>query len=225
MASGKKPDPRKRKTSHPHATYLKVANGEKHPGYMAGELYGCYTHRTHSAQPCLSDLTNDALECPYCRSGMVPEWRGYVPIWDRDWTLRYVLIGEDLFASVDVIPLHAQVVCSRAKNPISPLIVRQEVGLTRELPARDPWKQPVFMLPICLTLWKCAELTAWMHNHHQPKMVPSAEKVIGAQAPPPQVKPYRAPQPELLGDELDATMDRIRTFGKSLTNGKPKPKG
>jgi hypothetical protein len=162
MATGKKPDPRRKKTHSPHATYLNVKNGEKHGAYKAGELYGCYTHRTHACQPCVSDITDDALECPFCKSGMIPEWRGYVPLWDRDWTLRYVLIGEEFFATTDVIAWHAKVSVSRAKNPISPLVIREEAMLTRDLPNALPWKAEVSALAICLTLWKHDALNHWM---------------------------------------------------------------
>lgn len=162
MATGKKPDPKRAKAKHAHATYLKVGNGQQECGYKAGEIYGCYGHRTHAHQPCVLDITEGAISCPYCSAKMVPEWRGYLPVWDRDWTLRYCLIGEDHFPSADAIPHRAQVVISRAKNPISPLVVREELKLTRQLPDRPPWSEPVDMLSICLGLWKDAELSRWV---------------------------------------------------------------
>lgn len=96
---------------------------------------------------------------------MVPEWRGWVPLWDRDWCLRYVLINESYFPSVDAIPHRAQVMCSRAKNPISPMVVREESSMLRALPDRAPWSAPVKMLDICLTLWKCELLVRWYDKH------------------------------------------------------------
>lgn len=164
MATGRRPDPKRRKTTHVHASYLKCGNGESHPGWKAGEVFGCYGHRTAAQQPCVSDLTNDELPCPFCTSGLEPMWRGYVPIWDRDWTLRYVLIGEDVFDSVDSIPHRGRLTVCRHKNPISPLVVRPEEKpvLLRELPERAPWTTPIDMLAVCLTLWKHAALTAWV---------------------------------------------------------------
>lgn len=216
MASGKKPDPSRRKNNALHASYLAVKNGEKHGAYMAGELFGCYTHRTFAAQPCVSDLTNDEIECPYCKAGQVPEWRGYVPLWDRDWTLRYVLISEELFASVDVIPFHGRVSVSRAKNPISPVVIREEAMLVRDLPQRAPWKDAVAMLPICLTLWKNAALTAWFSNH-KPLALGAVEKPAEKPA-----KAYKGPgkdEPEAV--DFDALANRIKAkFVKPSTNGK-----
>lgn len=180
MATGKKPDPRKRKIQQPHASYLKVANGTKEPGYKAGELFGCYGHRTHANQPCRFDITDGALQCAYCGAGMVAEWRGYVPVWDRDWVLRYVLVNEEYFLSVDAIPIGAQVVMSRAKNPISPLVMRQETCLTRVLPDREPFSKPVNMLEICLLLWKDEALNRWFVEQASKKMVASVanEKAV-----------------------------------------------
>ena len=162
MSTGRRPDPRRKKSATIHGTYLKVPNGGKEVGYLAGELYGCYGHRTHAHQPCLHDLTEGALTCQYCAAGMVPDWRGYVPLWDRDYTLRYVLIGEEYYESVNMIPHRAQIVVTRAKNPISPLVIRAgELVLTRGLPDREPWASEVDMSALCRVLWKCGALDAW----------------------------------------------------------------
>jgi len=171
MATGSRPDPKKGRTRHPHASNFKVPNGTKDHGYVAGELFGCYGHRTHAQQPCVDDVTHGALKCPYCSSGMDQVWRGYLPLWDRDWTLRYALIGEDIFESVDSVKHGEQVELSRAKNPISPLIVRPGVGLVRKLPDKAPWSVPVRMLDICLTLWQCDALTQWFIRN--PDQVPT----------------------------------------------------
>ena len=166
MATGKKPDPQRKKNNAPHSTYLKVDNAKKIGAYMAGELYGCYTHRTHSAQPCVSSITDDALTCALCAGGLIPEWRGYVPLWDADWTLRHALINEEYYESVNAIPHRAKVAVSRDKNKISPLVIREEVMLTRELPNRAPWAAPVKMLSVCLVLWQHAELTNYFAKYN-----------------------------------------------------------
>lgn len=174
MATGRRPDPRRRKSSHAHASYLKCLCGESHPGWKAGEIYGCYGHRTAAQQPCVSDITNDEMECPFCKSGLIPEWRGYVPLWDRDWVLRYVLIGEDVFESADSIPFRSRITVWRHKNPISPLVVRPEEKpvLLRELPERAPWAEPVNMQDICLTLWKNEALARWVLADRLKKPLP-----------------------------------------------------
>jgi hypothetical protein len=162
MGTGKKPQNRPGQKARVHATYLKVACGSQECGYKAGELHGVEGHRTYAHQPCCAAITGGAIDCAYCAAGLQAEWRGYVPLWDRDWTLRYVLIGPEIFESVDIIPRSSQVVVSRAKNPISPLVIRQETKLVRSLPDKEPWTQAVDMEEICLTLWKLPALTAWV---------------------------------------------------------------
>lgn len=234
MASGKKPDPRRKKTHAPHSTYMKVENGKKIGAWMAGELYGCYAHRTYATQPCIANITDDALPCPLCAGGLIPEWRGYVPLWDVDWTLKHVLINEEYYESVNAIPFRAKVSVSRAKNPISPLVVREEVMLTRELPAGSPWTCPVVMLPICLTLWKQPELTRWCEANRLLAMGPQCAEPAAPskpiKMPAPAVKktgkPYTAPNKD--GAELvniPAIAERLKAVamkGETSTNGKHK---
>ena len=162
MSAGKKPDPRRRKTSTPRSTNFKVPNGTKELGYKAGEVYGCYGHRVHAHQPCLHELTDGELQCPLCTARIDLVWRGYVPIWDRDFTLRHALIGEDYFESVDMIPFRAQLILSRDKTPISPLVIRAgDVATFRQLPEKAPWNVPIDMFAVCRVLWKSAEVDAW----------------------------------------------------------------
>lgn len=225
MASGKRPDPRRRKTSHPHASYLAVKPGEKRGAFLAGELYGCYGHRTHAQQPCVNDITTGELQCPYCASGLIPEWRGYVPLWDVDFQLRYVLIGEEIFDSVDLIKHRAKVVVMRAKNPISPLIVREETLLTRELPNKAPYSEPIAMLKVCLTLWKNDALTKWCESRWPLAMGGTGGEVVKVDRPP-AVKPYTAPTDDgAVAPAVDVVMQRLKNKAAHLkpsTNGNGK---
>lgn len=161
MATGKKPSRKGERVLHPHASYFEVKNGGRQGAYKAGELFGCPGHRTYTHQPCCDELTDGAIKCKHCQIGSPVVWRGYLPLWDCDWCLRYVLVNEDHEASVDAIPWKANVMCSRAKNPISPIVVREELCFTRELPNREPWSKPIDMRLVCLTLWKDAAMTSW----------------------------------------------------------------
>ena len=173
MATGKKPDPRKRKNAHPHASGLTVLNGEKFGTWKGGEIHGIYGHRTHATKPCLDSVTNGELVCPYCQAEIPLVFRAYVPLFDVNWAVRFVIIGEPIYEAVDAIPFRTQVLVSRHKNPNSPLIVRELTTMTRELPDRAPWDAPVDMLRICLTLWDTPALTAWYaKNPPAPVAVP-----------------------------------------------------
>jgi hypothetical protein len=233
MASGKKPDPRRKKNVAPYSAYLKVECGKKFGGYSAGEFYGCYAHRTYATQPCVANITDDEMQCPYCVSGMEPEWRAWVPFWDSDWILKHVLIGEEIAPSVDAIPFRAKISISRAKNPISPLIVREEVAVFRELPATAPWLQPVNMLSVCLVLWKNAELTRWVEKHapkpiekEAPVLVCKGKKIVLPPAPPALVLgEYKGPANGASQDMgLGEALQRIKSIEKKNSGKGAEPK-
>jgi hypothetical protein len=167
MSKGQRPDPRKRKTGAPRSTHFKVANGRTELGYKAGDMYGCYGHRLGAHQPCMIELTGGELQCPLCTAGLDKVWRGYVPCWDRDFTLKHALIGEDYFESVDMIPHRAQIILTRDKAPISPLVIRAgDVATLRELPNKLPWTQEIDMYAICRVLWKNPAVDAWYATTH-----------------------------------------------------------
>lgn len=232
MARGKKPDPSRKKNCAPHSNYFKCDNGKKLGAYIAGEMYGCETHRTFATQPCVASITDDALPCVMCQGGLIPEWRGYVPLWDCDWTLHHALINKDYCETVDCIPHRAKVSVSRAKNPISPLVIRDEPMLTRELPNRAPWSLKVNMLAVCLTLWKNPDLVRWFEINRPDELKIETEVVAPVVAPAPVakqskpaavVKPYQgATSPADTPDTIAATGARImnRLKERAAKNGK-----
>lgn len=171
MSTGSRPGPQGKKKGTPHATYLQVKNAGSAAAYKAGPLHGVYGHRTHAHQPCARIITEGEMPCPYCQSGLDPVWRGYLPLWDRDWALRYVLIGEEYCETVDVIGHRTQVILTRHKNPISPLVVREESTLDRELPTKSPWSDTIDMEAICLDLWKHPCLKEWVMTHRPARSV------------------------------------------------------
>lgn len=183
MATGRKPASGRKKTNQPHATNLKVPNGGKEAAYKAGEMHGVNGHRTHAHQPCVWDISEGELKCPYCEAGLDLVWRGYVPLWDRDWTLRYVLVNDEYLYSVDAIPIRAQVVVTRAKNPISPIVVREEKHGFKALPDTPPFNVDMCMRDICLLLWKNELLNRWYAKTDVTQLMASLPKPIGMKMP------------------------------------------
>jgi hypothetical protein len=222
MARGKKPDPRKRKTAHPHSTHFKVLNKQRRGAWCAGEVFGCYTHRTHASSPCLDDLTEGALSCPYCKAGVECSWRGYLPVWDEDFQLCHALFGESMFEVLDMIPFRHPLTISRAAPVRSPLLIRAEPMLSRQLPDRSPWSEPVDILPILLTLWKCDELTVWYtRNPPAASAKPTPVKSDGKPFSPmtaAAAKKYTPPEsPSAAAEEdYDAVRNRLKQVARKL---------
>lgn len=232
MATGKQPRKKKTDAQRLYSRTLKVPCGTEERGYMAGTPHGVNGHRTHAHQPCLADYTDGELQCPYCAAGLETIWRAYVPIWDRDWSLRHALIGQDIAESVDAIPHGHQVRITRAKNPISPLVIRAEQCLTRALPTHAPYSAPVDVELICLTLWKCDALDQWVLSRRAkglPTARPAPLKSDGKEFTPMlrgAAQRYAAPaEPVDLDKDYEAVAARLRATAakkEPSTNGKRK---
>lgn len=183
MGTGKRPKGGSGKEPMIHATNLAVANGQTERGWKAGALHGVNGHRTFAHQPCIDDYTDGALKCPYCATGQEVVWRGYVPVWDRDWCLRYAIVGKDVEESVDCIQRGEPVSVSRAKSMRSPLIVRPEQNTFRALPDKAPYNAEVCMEDICLLLWKLPVLALWVRTSRSKSdkplsLTPTAKKEL-----------------------------------------------
>lgn len=215
-----------------------VNNGQQERGYKAGAMHGVNGHRTHAHQPCLRDYTDGELQCPYCEAGVELQWRGYLPVWDRDWALRYVLIGRDTMESVDCIERAEQITINRAKSMRSPLIVRAETCLTRALPNKAPWSEEVNMEDICLLLWKLPVLALWVRGSRSKSDKPlSLPAKVKAEPKRSDGKPFspeyrnaamRYGQDDTTeSEELVAAAERaiLEKVQKNGRNGKPHPKG
>lgn len=167
MSKGRNPDPRRKKISSIRSTNFKVANGGKEIGYVAGEVYGVNGHFMGAHKPCLHDLTNGEVQCVYCAVNKPIEWRGYVPVWDQDYTLRHALITEDYLEAVNMIPWRARIVATRAAAQYSPLVIRAaDLPALRGLPDKAPWDVPIDIEPICRRLWQEPALDAWYAATH-----------------------------------------------------------
>jgi hypothetical protein len=140
-----------------------------------------------------------------------------------------------VFDSVDAIPHLAPVAIIRAKNPISPLIVRPHETLLRPPPNRPPWNEPVIALHVALTLWQDDVLARWYATNKP--AVPPAKRGIALQpdgtpySPMMQGAAHRYASPDTV-EAVDAEYDKVtnklkkKAAGASpSTNGHSPPKG
>lgn len=234
MAKGQRPDPRKRKSVHAHSTYLEVKNGTKVGGWKAGELYGCYAHHVGHTKPCVDSITEGALKCTLCEAGFPQVFRAYLPLWDREYQLRHVLIGEEFFEATDRIAFRHPLTLSRVASMRSPLKCSDEPMMVRALPDGSPWDKEVEMLSVCLTIWKDETLARWVNLDKSIKASDnplSLKKSDGKPfSPEYQAAARRAEQlakasePPLLADPVNRLITHVAETTHN-GNGKPKPKG
>lgn len=234
MSTGKKPKGTPGEKKVPHSTYFEVRNGCADCGYKAGEVHGVIGHYIDTHKPCLFEYTDGELQCKYCACDVEKIWRGYIALWDRDWMLRYALICQEHLESVDQIQVGLMVKLTRHKNPISPLVIRAEPCLERQLPGKPPYNQPVDTELLCLRLWQDAALEEWVRqkrlktNTTLPKGV-AVDKDNRPFAPGTQAAAKRAgakvTTEKAANDALDATLEKLKRRAAVLgavpsTNGK-----
>lgn len=165
MSISKDPRPGPRKNGHHHWDYLGCENGKSEVGYKAGPTCGVYVHDGRPSKPCRKEMTNGEITCPYCLTEDEPRWKGYVPIYDRDYQRRFCIISQGVRESVAEIPLHGQVRISRAKSSKASIIIRAEIWTPKALPLGDGRSAAADIEPVLFTIWNDAVLRDWYALH------------------------------------------------------------
>jgi len=182
-----------------------VPNGTSTTGFIAGKPVGVFVHHVGQSKPCKREMTDSALVCPYCEAGHLPTWRGYTPFYDRDYVRRFVLIAEDIYESVEELPLHAQIRIARGKGSREGVTVRPELWRTSPLPPSKDRAAWVDLMPFLLDMWKDDELRRW---------VPSISAIENA---------TRDQGAELLREAGARELDQIANRIKAKVQVKPVP--
>jgi len=115
----------------------RVPAGSQWRGWIAGEPFGVWVHYFKSgSQPCLTEMTNHEVACPHCAGGLVPDWRGYTPYYDEQYTPWFVMITFEYYESVLEIPHLAPILIRRGKVATDPIIIEQKPWRTTPIPYR-----------------------------------------------------------------------------------------
>lgn len=139
--------------------YLPVPNGTTAVGYLAGYPLCCKTHHNNGTKPCRKWMSAHVLQCPFCNDGHEPDDRAYVPIWSREYLGQFVVVPYAYVESIREISLHAQVKLTRAKNPKTPVVIREEVWSPRPLPLTAGRREPVDLMEVLVRrIWRDKEL-------------------------------------------------------------------
>lgn len=185
--------------------YLSVPNGGSAVAFMAGRPFGVYCHAVGKrSKPCRLLTTDGALSCAYCCKEK-PVWRGYVPLYSREYVRSFVVISEDYNEAVCEIPRFEQVKLFRAKVVTAPVVIRAENWRTTPLPPSQTREAEPDMLPCLLRLWKDEELAAW----HRKSDIPVSQQPCPTAPPAPSV-----PVADELGLMKELVRSRINWPGK-----------
>lgn len=148
--------------------YLPVPNGAQAVGWIAGPTVGVWSHHRGGTKPCRHTMSDSALSCGLCADGEPPVWRGYVPLYDRDYCRRFVLISEDYEEAVRELTLHAPVKLQRGKGSREPVTIRFEQWRVQPLALGEGRNAAADITPFLLRMWKDAELEQWYYSRDIP---------------------------------------------------------
>lgn len=159
-------------------TYEPVRCGTQQVGFLAGGYVGAYNHyKNRQSYVCRRKMSNMTLQCEDCAMGLVPEWRGYVPWYDREYTNRFSLITEEYREAFREIPLHAQIELSRGKDPTCPCVIRQKNWRLTPLPMTPERERKVNLMPFLVgVLWKDEALKRYANGMVPAPTLPFEEK-------------------------------------------------
>jgi hypothetical protein len=231
MIRSQKPAPGGRGKGVPKWDYLPVANGKYELAFMAGPPCGCWTHHLYGTKPCKRMMTEGKLRCAFCEEKYEPVWRGAVPLYDREYTRRFVWITEDYYESTCEIKLHDMVKLTRDKLEKSPVVIRAEPWRTTPIPITPAREKAADLMPFLVRiLWKDQEL---MEHAGQATITELVEEIGQEQKP--KKRTIIDTITLALGDkagEVKKVQDaKNREFAENARtthqngNGKPPPKG
>jgi hypothetical protein len=126
-------------------------------------------------------MTDSELVCPYCESGDEPRWKGYVPLYDRDYQRRFLLISQGVRESVKEIEHLQPVRCTRAKSSKASVVIRLDWWTTKACPRGDGRDVEADIEPVLFTIWKDAVLREWWIRKEMEKI--SVQPVVVSDKP------------------------------------------
>lgn len=201
MAVSKIPSSFGEKTPQTRWTYNPVPCKSQHRGFLAGRPFGVFVHyEKMRSQPCCQAMTDKEVWCEHCDAGKVPDWRGYVPYYDAEYTPNFCLITYPYYEAVCEISHLEQIVIRRGQKKTDAVVIKGEAWRTTPIPPAKCRAEPADLSWFLIhKLFKCDALIEW--DNRQQKA--AAQEVC---------KPYVAPPEPVYQDKglnrLKALLER-----------------
>jgi hypothetical protein len=204
-------------------TYLRLPNGQKTVGFLAGFPFGVYCHHHFHDLPCRAKASDGRLACKLCEALGEPIWRGFTPYYDAEYLPCFTIITDDYLESVRELGPFQMVEMSRAAAKKSPVVIRPKLWRTQPIPPSPGRVFPVNLADFLFgILWKDAEL----QRYHVSAALKASDKALSQPAVPPSVG--MVPNPDAALDaatrRLKERAGKLETLGEVLAapNGKHK---
>lgn len=213
-------------------SHEKLKGGGVFNGWLAGKTEWVLVHHIGVSKPCYSELSDDALPCPFCKPQCRRDWIGYVPIFDAGGKRLLVIVQDYAETVVDAIPVHAPVRVRRGGEYHDPVCVESSKWTADKWPAKGRGDQGVDIFAALLVLWNLPVLKAHFGECGDTPVSPHVPDRVEAEAgeePPAELvrrvqegkvtQSMRDAAPGIIADEVD----RITWPGKPSKNGKHRP--
>jgi hypothetical protein len=139
--------------------------GKPWSGWLAGRCEWFLCHYDPRSRPCPRCFTEGALQCSRCKSGWVPYWFGYCPIF-RELDGRAVMVGlhESSFDTVrsirrfDSVKVFPSADKSQGVGLVAGALPRYQTCRPDRVPLPN-------LFPFLWRMWKMPDLEAWWSNN------------------------------------------------------------
>ncbi len=157
-----------RRHARTHFSYVTVERGGNWEAYAAGPAQWFPMHCSRRSKPCVEEMTDCDLACPFCAKGHVAIVKGYLPLYRAsDGRPVVVVIDEASRHLADKLALHESVTVGRERSRGSAVWVArplaQRPSYTTTLEAR---RAPADLTETLLRLWALPELVEWYRRTH-----------------------------------------------------------
>ena len=145
-----------------HWTVEKLREPTEFFGWIAGTMVEVNVHTLPPSKPCFWIMTDQDLECPYCRVKPKVDYTGYLPLYREGGAPVVVQIHKRHMPEVHKLKLHQPVKAKRGPGKFDTCIVEPSKWSTVYEPGTSGRHLPADVRPWLMnTLWKEGELIAY----------------------------------------------------------------
>lgn len=146
-----------------HFGYAPTPCNTRWHAYIAGTPQWVWCHEPKKTKPCLTILTNRALECPWCGTPKPVVRKAYVPLYRAaDWSPRCVIVTELYEDTLSKLKLHDRVTIGKESDKGDPVWI---IKALEQRPAFNTTRacrlNPVDLTCSLLRIWGNDALRRW----------------------------------------------------------------
>lgn len=180
-----------------------LKEGGQFSAWIAGPMIGVYVHHLSASKPCYWEMTGEQLECPYCRLRGIPQWKGYLPLYDESGKPVVVLVHENHKPQVDCLRLHDPVIVRRDKPKYQTIVVKLDKTGSYYRPGKSDRHAAADIRPwLLFTLWKEPALVEHFNSLKAFPPLPTMERAGPAKVETAPAAPKFDLKREVLGEVL-----------------------